>query len=579
MRTTTQTRYGFKSSDRALIGGISGAVLLLLLTVSIRTVYGIVRPIREFLSTSDRLARGDAAARFPRGGLRELDSLAVSLNDMAATLEAAQAITREYSGGLELRLEERTRQLEQLARTDLLTGLPNAQQLMEHLGHLLGAAPADQHIAVMLLGLDNFKDVNDTMGHSFGDRLLRAVAGKLTSIVGSTGFVARIGGDEFAIVRVGSQTREQLDEYGNEVITALRAPLTVEGRELLITLSAGFSTYPQDGASAEMLVKAADAALVRAKEQGRDQVSAFSPELLASASEKFNTAQGLRRALERNELELVFQPEVSLDSGGVHSMEALLRWCLPDGRRLSPMQFLSSAQESGLVNRIGDWVLESAIERAAAWHRDAWPAVRLAVNVSASQLLNGSFCQRVRDLLTEHRLPPQCIEIELTETVLQTGAACIDALRELRGIGVGVALDDFGTGFSSLASLQHLPLTRVKLDQSLIGAIDRDARALAITTAIIELGGKLGLAVTAEGIERPNQLAQLLEHRAICLQGYLLSRPVEAEAVPAVLSAMPERLGALTSAALLATRSEVTISGSEPTASAPIQAWPSEGTC
>ena len=216
-------------------------------------------------------------------------------------------------------------------------------------------------------------------------------------------------------------------------------------------------------------MKAADAALFRAKEQGRDQLCAFSPELLESASAKFNTAQGLRRALERDELELVFQPEVSLETGGVQSMEALLRWRLPDGRRLSPMQFLSSAQESGLINRIGDWVLKTAIECAAAWHQGSWPAVRVAINVAPTQLLSGSFGQRVRDLLTQQRLPPDCIEIELTETVLQTGAACIDALRELRELGVGVALDDFGTGFSSLASLQHLPLTRVKLDQTLIG--------------------------------------------------------------------------------------------------------------
>ena len=244
--TVTRTRYGFTSSDRMLIAGISGAVLLVLLAVSILTVYSIVGPIREFLSTSDRLTRGDAGARFPRGGLPELDSLAISLNEMAATLEAAQAITREYSGGLELRLEERTRQLEQLARSDLLTGLPNRQQLMQHLEQLLdGAADSGQRVAVLLVGLDNFKDVNDTMGHSFGDRLLRAVAIRLTSLVGLTGFAARIGGDEFAMVLIGAQTREQWAEYGNEIVTAFRAPLEVEGRELLITLSAGFSSYPR----------------------------------------------------------------------------------------------------------------------------------------------------------------------------------------------------------------------------------------------------------------------------------------------------------------------------------------------
>jgi EAL domain-containing protein (putative c-di-GMP-specific phosphodiesterase class I) len=226
-------------------------------------------------------------------------------------------------------------------------------------------------------------------------------------------------------------------------------------------------------------------------------------------------------------------------------VEALLRWRLPDGRRVTPMQFLPTAQEFGLITAIGDWVLQSAVECAAKWHRGSWPDVRIAINVSASQLLSEDFAPRLQQLLLQYKLPPRCVEIELTENVLQTGPAIIDTLRELRQLNIAVALDDFGTGFSSLSSLQHLPLTRVKLDQSLIASIDTDPRALAIASSIIGLCKKLGLELTAEGVERPKQLRLLLEHRAICIQGFLVSRPIENDSVTAAVTNMPEKLAQL----------------------------------
>ena len=319
----------------------------------------------------------------------------------------------------------------------------------------------------------------------------------------------------------------------------------MESRELLVTISVGASIYPEHESSAEALLSAADAALFHAKSLGRNQLKLFSRDLLEQVSERYSTEQGLRRALDRNEFELVFQPEVNFDLGGIKLVEALLRWRLPDGRRISPMQFLPVAQESGLIAPIGDWVLRSAIESAAKWHHSSWPDVRVAINVAASQLLSTDFAQRVQGLLHQYQLPPHCIEIELTEAVLQTGSVVIDTLRELRGLGVGIALDDFGTGFSSLASLQHLPLTRVKLDQSLIAAIDRDPRALAIAQAIIALCEKLGLEVTAEGIERPEQLRILLENRSMCLQGFLISYPLETDSVAAAVANMPEQMQSL----------------------------------
>jgi diguanylate cyclase (GGDEF)-like protein len=542
---TQRTSADFSGLARAIIAAISGVVLVLLLVVSITTVRSIVIPVRQFMATTARLVNGDAAARFERGGIREIDSLAISLNEMASTLEVAQAITREYQGALEVRIEERTRRLQHIAEHDLLTGLPNRRLLMKHLEETLRqAAAARMRVAVFFLDLDNFKNVNDSMGHTFGDRILQAVSQRLT-LAATDSFVARLGGDEFTIVQLDTKSIEQVTAHGNNIVNAFQTPLLVEGRELLISISIGASIYPDHETSTEALLSAADAAVFHAKGLGRNQLSLFRSELLKSASHKFNTEQALRRALERNEFELVFQPEINFALGGIQLMEVLLRWRLPDGRRISPMQFLPTAQEAGLMNSIGDWVLRSAIESAARWHHGPWRDVRIAINVSASQLISKGFVQRVQELLLLHELPTQCIEIELTEAVLQNGPATLNTLRELRALDIAVALDDFGTGFSSLSSLQHLPLSRVKLDQSLIAAIDKDDRALVIANAIIDLCEKLGLAVTAEGIERPEQLHLLLEHHSICLQGYLISFPVESDAVAAVVESMPGHMQSL----------------------------------
>ena len=543
---TKTTSTALAPPARISMAAISAVILMVLLAVSIGTVRSIVRPIRQFMATTRRLAGGDAAARFERGGIKELDSLAVSLNQMAETLEVAQATTREYQGVLEVRIDERTRQLQHLAEHDPLTGLPNRRQLLAHLTETLHAAARNgARVAVFFLDLDNFKNINDSMGHTFGDRVLQGVAHRLREATAPEGFAARLGGDEFMVVYEASEGVEHAAKQGNDLVHAFQEPLLVEGRELLISISVGGSLYPEHEDTPDALLRAADAALFQAKTLGRNQLSLFSRELLESASRKFNIEQGLRRAVERNEFELVFQPEVSFDGCDTKLVEALLRWHVPDRRHISPAQFLSVAQESGLIMRISDWVLHSAVEWAAKWHHGPWPDARVAINVSASQLLGPRFAERVQELLTLYRLPARCIEIELTENVLQTGPGTIETLRELHQLGIAIALDDFGTGFSSLASLQQLPLTRVKLDQSLIAGIDTDHRSLAIASAIIGLCDSLGFEVTAEGVERPQQLALLLEHRSMCFQGYLISHPVDGGSLPATVATMPERLQSL----------------------------------
>ncbi|HEU4515892.1 MAG TPA: EAL domain-containing protein [Steroidobacteraceae bacterium] len=531
---------------RSLFAWLSAAVLLLLLATIASTVRSVVLPVRRLLRATERLSHGETGVVVPRGGVRELDTLAVSFNQMAERLSAAQELARQYHGQLEAKVEERTRQLQHLAAHDPLTRLPNRRQFLVQLHEVLARATERDALAgVFFLDLDNFKNVNDSMGHVFGDRVLQAVSERLRDVVRDIGFCARLGGDEFTVVVERVQDATDLEQAAERLVEGFQDPLVVDGRELLMGLSVGASLFPVHGRDPEGLLRAADAALFHAKAQGRSRLRVFSPELLEAAAAKFATEQGLRRAVERGEFELHFQPEVDLATCEVGVVEALLRWRLPDGSHASPHAFLPIAEECGLIREIGEWVIQSTVEHAARWRAAAWPPVRIAVNVSALQLLDSRFVHNLANALDRHRLAPQCIEIELTENVLQTARHTTEALAMLRELGVGVALDDFGTGYSSLVSLQQLPLTRVKLDRSLIATIDSSSRSQAITRAIISLCQSLGLEVTAEGIERHEQLAWLLGYPAMHVQGYLLSAPVAEADLLTAINAMPARMDTL----------------------------------
>lgn len=532
---------------RVTLAAISGGILLLLLLISATVVARVVGPVNRLMQASRRLAAGDTDIRVPRGGVRELDSLAASFNRMADQLAAASRVAGEYQGQLEAKVEERTRQLVHLAEHDPLTELPNRRQLFAQLTTALQTAKSQNaRVAVYFVDLDNFKNLNDSIGHAYGDLVLKSFAQRLSQVAEPYGFSARLGGDEFTMVVECATSVEQIEQAGQSLVRAFQAPLVVDGHEILTSISIGQSHYPEHAQSAEALLRAADAALFRAKAMGRSQLNVFTPELLEDATARFTTEQGLRRAVERGELALVFQPEVHTATLEVGLVEALLRWRLPDGRIASPAEFLSVAEESGLIMEISDWVLRSAIEAAAKWHYGRWPEARVAINVSARQILDQGFHDRVQQLLDIHRLPASCIELELTENVLQTGRSTLAAIGRLRDSGVGVALDDFGTGYSSIASLEQLPLTRVKLDQSLIAAIDSRPRSRVIAQAIAGLCGNLGLEMTAEGVEREEQLAVLLQlEQSTYLQGFLLSRPLEFAAVSGALNDIPARLQSL----------------------------------
>ncbi len=528
---------------RALIAWITLFVLSLLLAISAWTVRSVAGPVRRMLAVIARMECGAMDARVSRGGVRELDTLGVAFNRMAEKLAIAQQATAGYQQQLEAKVTERTRQLQQLADHDPLTQLPNRRQLFTLLTAAVDrAAKARRYVGVFFLDIDNFKNLNDSMGHAFGDRVLIAVAQRLSEIASPFGFAARLGGDEFTVICENAPSANAVFDVGRGLVMAFHKPLVIDERNVAVSVSVGASEFPDHGRLAEVLLSAADAALFRAKALGRRQLAVFSPALLESAVNKYATEQGLRRAIDYNEFELYYQPEISVATLDVVVTEALIRWRQPDGRLSMPAEFLTVAEETGLIEEISDWVLRTAISTASYWYHGAWPEVCVAINVAARQLLNQRFVARVQELLEEFRLPPSCIELELTETVLQTGPMTIETLHRLRSLGIAVALDDFGTGYSSITSLEQLPLTRIKLDRSLIASIDKSARSAAIARAIIRLCNTLGLQVTAEGVERPEQMACLLGNRAILLQGYLFSRPVSTHELLNVKSSMSRQL-------------------------------------
>lgn len=539
--TTTQTMRNPR--ERALIAWITSLVLLVLLVICVLTIRSIVLPVRRLLKATALLASGQSDVRVPRGGIKELDTLAIAFNHMAGQIAATRTLANEYQRQLEEKVEQRTRELQHLAEHDPLTLLPNRRQLLALLNEAIaGAERHSYHVGVFFVDVDNFKNINDSMGHGFGDQVLRGIAHRLQAFAARFGFAARWGGDEFTVVQRQASTPFAIQDCGRQLVEAFHEPFNVAGHELVVTVSVGASVYPDNESCAEDLLSASDAALFRAKALGRNRLALFAPELLVSATNRFTVEQSLRRALEREEFELHYQPELNLETMTIDLVEALVRWRQPDGRLALPDEFLGVAEDCGLILNLGDWVVHEAIKTAAAWHHGAWPGIRVAINVSPRQLLHRSFVARVQALLRDFRLPPDCIELELTESVLQNGPGIIDSMRELQSRGIAIALDDFGTGFSSLASLEHLPLSRVKLDKTLIGSIDSSSRSSAIAAAIIDLCADLGLQLTAEGIERAPQIARLLRHGRMHLQGYLISHALLSGSLLATREAVSARM-------------------------------------
>jgi diguanylate cyclase (GGDEF)-like protein len=521
---------------------ITGAAVLgLLLVVSLLLTLSISLPVRRLTAATRLLAGGDRGARAPRGGSAEIDELAESFNTMADRIARAEGELRAHQAELERHVDERTRALHHLAHHDPLTQLPNRRQLSARLGAALSRAGNRQQLALLFVDVDNFKSINDTLGHSFGDRVLQHIADRLHAAIGGAGLLARLGGDEFTVLLEDVKSSEQVAACATRIVSTLQQPLTVDGRLLTTSASVGASLYPDHAADAEGLLRAADVALFRAKELGRNRFALYSPELYDVAAQRFRLEQSLRRAVEGGELLLLFQPIVSLQGLETTTLEALLRWRRPDGRIATANEFIPVAEKSGLIHELTGWVLRTAASTAAGWRAQGWQRASVAVNVSPPQFFESDFVEQVARTLEATGLPPSALELEITESVVQTGSATIESLHQLRALGVSIALDDFGMGYSSLTSLEQLPITRVKLDRLLVAGVDTNPRSAAIVRSIVALCHGLGLQVVAEGVERATQLEFLTQCGPLGVQGFLLAHPVEALAAAAEAQAAVER--------------------------------------
>ena len=422
-------------------------------------------------------------------------------------------------------------QLEHQANYDVLTGLPNRNLLHDRLKRAVFAQRDARPIAVVFIDLDHFKFINDSLGHTQGDKLLAIIAERLASIVREGDTVARLGGDEFVLVLNDQNKEDVIFRAMQRVLNKVSEPMTIDGQELYITCSAGVSLYPADAPDVETLLKNADVAMYRAKEHGRDNFQFYTPEMNDLANERLALEHSLRRALERNELLLHYQPKVNLETGRIVGAEALLRWQHPEWGLIAPERFIPIAEETGLIVQIGAWVIRTACNQARQWQDAGLPPVIMSVNLSARQFRQESFVKVVTQILHETGLKPEQLEMELTESMLMHNAnAAISILAGLKSIGVRLSLDDFGTGYSSLSYLSRLPIDTLKIDRSFVQHIgDQDECDNGILAqAIISLGHSLNLTVIAEGVETGEQLQFLKAHQCDEVQGFYFCKPTVA---------------------------------------------------
>jgi diguanylate cyclase (GGDEF)-like protein/PAS domain S-box-containing protein len=461
------------------------------------------------------------------GGLEWVHSRAVVLNRDAAGKPRQVIFT--------LTLITERKHAEQLldyqAHFDLVTGLPNRYFFADRLEErVTQAAGKGGGFAVCFIDLDRFNQINDSLGHTAGDDVLAQVADRLRRMISTDDLLARMGGDEFTLILGRVSNPEAAARQARRLLTSLEEPLVIEGRELFVSASVGVAIYPLDGQDATTLLKHADSAMYRAKAAGRNGVSSFKPELGFAAAARLELSNLLRRAIDQDQFELHYQPQIDLSSGTIMGVESLIRWRHPERGLILPSDFIPVAEESALMARISEWVLLEACRQAAEWHRARMPALRIAVNISARWFEHDDIVQKVGQALRQSNLDPRLLDLEITESLLMhdpEGSAV--RIERLRSMGVRVSIDDFGTGYSSLAYLQRFPVDALKIDRSFVWALgSQEGGSAALVQAIIALAHSLELAVVAEGVEVQAQHDLLKRLGCDEAQGYLYARPVPA---------------------------------------------------
>jgi diguanylate cyclase (GGDEF)-like protein/PAS domain S-box-containing protein len=421
---------------------------------------------------------------------------------------------------------------------DPLTELPNRMLFMERLRlQLAQSRRQSRKLSIVYSDLDHFKFVNDTLGHGIGDEFLQTVATRFKGLVREVDTVARVGGDEFVILIPDVSRAEDISVIAQKILESVARPLQVEGRALQITASIGVATYPSDGQDAETLLRNADTAMYRAKELGRNNFQLCTPELTSRAVERLSVQNGLRLALDRDELVLHYQPVVSLTSGRIVGLEALVRWQHADKGLIMPGAFISVAEETGLILPLGEWVLHTSSRQLKHWQQNGLPDLRMAVNVSARQFRERGLVSTIEKALTAADVEPQHLEIEITESIAMESAEVVVAnLEALRSMSIGISIDDFGTGYSSLTYLKRYPINSLKIDRSFVTDVATNPADAGIVRAVVEMAHGMKLNVIAEGVETKDQFAHLQRYGCDEMQGYWFSRPLPADAVDQLLA-------------------------------------------
>jgi len=477
-----------------------------------------------------------------RDGLRlPVENSIAPIHDHTGIRTGAVFVLRDAT-----RTRAMTAQIIHAAQHDFLTGLPNRILLNDRITQAIAFATRHEiQIAVLFLDLDGFKHINDSLGHAVGDQLLQSVAQRLVAGVRGSDTVSRQGGDEFVILLYEMKEAEGAVISATRLLAAVAKPHNIAGHDLHVTASIGVSVYPDDGLDAETLIKNADTAMYQAKENGRQNFQYFKPAMNIRAVERQSIEEHLRRALERREFALHYQPKIDLLTGVISGVEALIRWTHPARGLMSPAQFIPIAEDSGLILAIGAWVLREACTQARAWLDAGLPAARMAVNVSSMEFRDENFLKNLSDILAETGLDPALLELELTESVLMKRAeTAISILSALRAQGVSIAIDDFGTGYSSLSYLRRFPIDVLKIDQSFVRQISNGGGDTAIVAAVIGMARSLKLRVVAEGVETLEELLFLQSQQCDEVQGYYFSRPVLPEVFGALLASGIQPLAA-----------------------------------
>jgi diguanylate cyclase (GGDEF)-like protein len=531
METSTQAELYRTEVATDLHSGFARMRITFLALVAAGAILSIVAALLVARAISRPIVRLTRTMTTLAGGVIEVEIGDQNRRDEIGAMTNAMEVFKESMiSGRRL-----TSEIAHLAHHDALTDLPNRVLFYEKLKHALGYARRGRLLALHFLDLDQFKAVNDTLGHPVGDRLLQAVAGRLQSCLRETDTIARLGGDEFAILETTIESPLDATRLAERIIQVFAAPFEVEGHQIVIGVSIGIAFAPQDGLDADHLLKCADLALYRAKSDGRSVYRLFQTEMDARMQARRTMELDLQHALPADQLELFYQPLIDVQTKQIAGFEALLRWHHPTKGLISPDQFIPLAEETGIIVPIGEWVLRQACAAAANWPVE----LKVAVNLSPVQFKCHNLMGAIVSALGESGLPASRLELEITETVmLNDTEATLATLRQFQELGINIAMDDFGIGYSSLSYLRRFPFDRIKIDQSFVRELGKQTDCIAIVRAVTKLGIALGMAITAEGVETQEQLAALEREGCTEVQGYLFSRPVPGSGVIDLLRAM-----------------------------------------